>query len=902
MPEDWERDVNAARAIEAAVGRALSEHPAVSHRADYTREVDGLDFEFRFEGGRVRVDVKEKRQPLSAEYAALWPEVPGRELFVLDETCFRALMWAEGLGYLLVRDVPANRWHVLGPWELSLGPRRRFDRRGDRGAGEFLKGKLLLDLRTAAHTSPDLSVDGLLRVVRASRQALRQVRAFPVRGRSQLPVIPKLQEVELRYEQSLETAKPPDRREIDEVDPRWAGLDPSLVATIKSKWGWEEPTAVQSLALPLVLAGANVLILAPTAGGKTEAALLPLLDIHRQSGWTAPSILMISPLKALLDDQLIRYRNAAALTGATVFAWHGDVGRDDRNAFRDRPTDILLTTPESLEQLLSRPDGDATRLFGRVRAVVVDEVHVFAGTPRGAQLAALIERIEQRSNADLQRIGLSATVGNPDQVLEWLHGGSQRVAELVQAGQPMKGEELSISSYETTVEASAMIGDAVAGKRALVFAPSRRRAEELANALGVAVHHSSVAAAGRAEAVDRLAEGASGCVVATSSLELGIDIGDIELIVNDGSPSDPSSYLQRLGRGGRRDGNRRMLLTVGDADSLLLALAVVTRARRGDLDPIPPGRGARVVLGQQILALAFERTAFFPGDVREYLRWSPLFAPLGGGIDATIAHLVANGWLAAVGEHLVVGPAAHNRFGGRGFTDLLATFAGSTGATVIDQNGSRVGTLDWRQVTDTSGDPRPNPVVLAGRSWTVVSVDRPAGTVTVSPAAGGRVPSWRGPSLEVGRATWQAAREILTATEVPVTADARALGWLEDLRRTWAPRLADPVRTEPPGTVVDAFAGTRVHRAVLAALDLDGSADGPSCRFNAPLPVVTDRARLAVEAWDEVVEAEAARQSTKLAVRHRELVAPSVLLAEAREYYVDRDGLRQALSLVADRS
>jgi ATP-dependent Lhr-like helicase len=483
-----------------------------------------------------------------------------------------------------------------------------------------------------------------LDVVRTSRHALRQVKAIALPGRRTLSVIPRLRDADRPEPVAVHPASP--TREGLEVDPHWAGLDPDLVSAIKSKWGWEEPTVVQSRAFPRILAGANVLVLAPTAGGKTEAALLPLLDVHRQGGWEAPSILMIGPLKALLDDQLTRYRNAGTLTGATVFAWHRDVSRDARNAFRDRAADILLTTPESLEQLLSRPGGDRG-LLGRVRAVVVDEVHVFAGTPRGAQLAAMLERIDQRSNTDVQRIGLSATVGNPDEVLKWLRGGSQRVSEVVQAGQPMKGEELVIGSCETVAQAATLIGDAVKGKRALVFAPSRRRAEELGNALGVPVHHSSIASAGRSEAFDRLTEGSTGCVVSTSSLEMGIDIGDIDLVVSDGAPSDPGSYLQRLGRAGRRTGNQRMLLTVGEPHSLLLALAVVMRARRGQLDPIPAVRGARLVLGQQILALAFEQTALYRGDVQEYLRWSPLFACLASDIDATITHLVENGWLAA---------------------------------------------------------------------------------------------------------------------------------------------------------------------------------------------------------------------------------------------------------------
>ncbi|MDQ1358332.1 MAG: ATP-dependent helicase Lhr and Lhr-like helicase [Acidimicrobiaceae bacterium] len=973
-PGDWERDLDRARRVERQVGTALKAIFGVTAVSDLTEQTKDLDFEFPLDGGAVRVDVKLKEHRSSAELAALWPEVPPEALFVLDETAFRTLVWPEGMGYLLIKDCPTRRWHVLGPWELLLGPRRRFERLGDKGRGAFLKGKMLIDLRTAAETTKELSVDALVRVARSSHRARTRVQAFRVPGQTSLPVIPVAPQVAPAGSKAPSApdqrppgegppqsegpppgegpsrskapsapdqrppgsktppppAEGPPRSEgppeseglhdrdggggaripvgpAPEVDPRWAGLNPGLVAAVKSAWGWDEPTAVQALAIPLVLAGDNVLIVAPTAGGKTEAALLPLLEHQTRCGWARPSILMISPLKALLDDQLARYRAAAALTGATVFAMHGDVERAQKEAFAEHPADILLTTPESLERLLSQPALDARRHLRNVRAIVVDELHAFVGTPRGAQLAAQIERLDQLADADLQRVGLSATVAKPDQVLRWLTGGSLRAGGIAQPGQRLKGEELAISTYETPAESATLIGAAVTGRRALVFAPSRRRAEQLGTTLGAPVHHSSVAAEGRRASISALVDGPSGCLVATSGLELGIDIGDIDLVVNDGAPTDPGAYLQRLGRSGRRDGNRRMLITVGDADSLLLALAAVARSRRGALDPVPPRRGARLVLGQQALMLAFERLSYTPVDLHEYLRFSPLFRPLGAEIDATITHLVANGWLARVGpdeDILIVGPAATARFGGKGFFDLLATFSAAQEASVVTEGGRPVGSLDWDEVSDAAGRTRPGPVVLAGTRWLLISVDRPAGTVTVAPAPesteGSRVPSWRGPSLEVGRATWETAREILRATDVPgVIMDARGERWLDDLQRAWRPRLATPARAEGGHTVVDAFAGAAVHRAVLAALDREGSVDGPSCHIDGAVAGVAEQAKGLLGDLDRVFEAEAARQSARLVIRHPDLVAPSVRLAEARRYHVDRVGITRTLSLLA---
>lgn len=187
--EDWTRDLSGARPVEQRVAATLRRHPEVRRFSDFTEETE-LDFEFEFERLPVRLDVKEKRSVLSDDYAELRPDVDRRDLFILDETAFRKLVWSEGMGYLLIHDRPGRSWHVFGPWELCLGPRRRFERRGDRGTGEFLKGKLLIDLRSAAATTPTLDVGLLLEVVRRSRNALERVGSVPLRTDLDLPVIP----------------------------------------------------------------------------------------------------------------------------------------------------------------------------------------------------------------------------------------------------------------------------------------------------------------------------------------------------------------------------------------------------------------------------------------------------------------------------------------------------------------------------------------------------------------------------------------------------------------------------------------------------------------------------------------------------------------------------------------
>lgn len=171
-PEDWDRDLDAARAGEARLARILRSDHRIEALIDRTNDFDRLDFSFNYEDGRVELDLKEKINPTSDGLAALWPEVPADDIFVLDETVYRRIVWNGGGGYLVVHDHPGYRWLIFGPWELTLGPRLRYERWGKRRTESFKKGKVMLDLRTAAHTGRTFEVDDLFKVIDRSR-ALR---------------------------------------------------------------------------------------------------------------------------------------------------------------------------------------------------------------------------------------------------------------------------------------------------------------------------------------------------------------------------------------------------------------------------------------------------------------------------------------------------------------------------------------------------------------------------------------------------------------------------------------------------------------------------------------------------------------------------------------------------------
>jgi len=206
---------------------------------------------------------------------------------------------------------------------------------------------------------------------------------------------------------------------MDPFDLLHAGVQYHVANTLR--WNGLRPT--QAAAVEPIVSGHDALVLAPTAGGKTEAAMFPVLSRMATEEWQGVSVLYICPLRALLNNLQPRIDGYCRWLGRSAAVWHGDVSQGQRQRILvDRP-DVLLTTPESIESMLVSTKVDPRMLFAGLQAVVVDEIHAFAGDDRGWHLLAVLERLSRIAGRELQRIGLSATVGNPDELLSWLQGG-----------------------------------------------------------------------------------------------------------------------------------------------------------------------------------------------------------------------------------------------------------------------------------------------------------------------------------------------------------------------------------------------------------------------------------------------------------------------------------------------
>ena len=399
------------------------------------------------------------------------------------------------------------------------------------------------------------------------------------------------------------------------VDGAFEKLHPALQHHIVNTLGWSDLRPLQREAIEPVLRGDDALLLAPTAAGKTEAALFPLLTRMAESSWQATSVLYVCPLRALLNNLEPRLATYAAWLGRSAAVRHGDTKQSERRRMAIEHPDILLTTPESLEAMLVSGVTDPRVLLANVRAVVIDEVHAFAGDDRGWHLLALLARTNDLVGRPMQRVGLSATVGNAPELLAWLQGGHREAQRSVIDSGRTTGvaPEVEVDYVGSLANAAKVVASLHQGEKRLVFAETRANVETLASHLRelgteTYVSHSSLAADERRRAERAFAEARNCVIVSTSTLELGIDVGDLDRVIQVGAPQTVASVLQRLGRTGRRSGTTRNLLFLATTDEELVRAAALTMLwGEGYIEPVVPPPKPRHLLAQQLLALALQK-------------------------------------------------------------------------------------------------------------------------------------------------------------------------------------------------------------------------------------------------------------------------------------------------------
>jgi ATP-dependent Lhr-like helicase len=565
-----------------------------------------------------------------------------------------------------------------------------------------------------------------------------------------------------------------ERAESEGLD-AFARLHADVRAAL-SKRGFSTPTEPQRRAIPPLASGQNTLVISPTGTGKTETAMLPVLsDVCGQPAEDRAGIsaLYITPLRALNRDMRDRLEWWGDELDVAVDVRHGDTTRYQRTKQANDPPDVLVTTPETLQAMLT--GEKLRRALADVSHVVVDEVHELASSKRGAQLSVGLERLRLLAGA-FQRIGLSATVGSPEEVGKFLTGDRAFTVVEVDVGSRV---DFSVRWPEPTAEDRQLAGELACeeelaahtrfirdvvreNESTLVFVNTRQTAEALGALFTkldapVGVHHGSLSREARVDVEDAFKAGEIDGLVCTSSMELGIDVGRVDHVVQYGSPREVARLLQRVGRAGhRRDLVSEGTVVVGDADDALEAVAIARRAFAEEVEPASIHHGSLDVVANQLVGLLMDL-----GDVRAMeayrlvTRAYPFRDLSEAQFKAVVRELSKNRllWLDEEADRLETSGGTWQYF----YANLSMIPDEETYEVYDLSSRTQVGTLDERFVVNFA-EPGAS-FIQRGEMWRIDDIDDDESRVNVSPVGDptGEIPSWVGQEIPVPQAV---AREV----------------------------------------------------------------------------------------------------------------------------------------------
>lgn len=600
------------------------------------------------------------------------------------------------------------------------------------------------------------------------------------------------------------------------------------------KQGWDGLREVQERSIPILLQRErDLIIMAATAGGKTEAAFFPIVSrlagdpATNQGGFQA---IYVSPMRALINDQFGRMESLCAELDIDVTKWHGDVSASVKANARKNPSGILLITPESLEALLVRRGKEIGRLFRGLQYVVIDEMHVFLGEPRGKQLQSVLHRIDSAAASNPVRVGLSATLADEAAARVFLRPLDPSRVDVLPPAAGAPPIKLQLRGYIRPVlfRSSAQKPNEDTGEtgtdpadlklmqhlfdthrltRSLIFAGSRGAVEqttvrlaEMTEAQGVpdvfVAHHGNLSREHREYAEQRMKDRSRpASIVCTTTLELGIDVGDIEAVAQLGAGYTVSGMRQRLGRSGRRPGQSAVMRVymkeaelTGSSHPLdalrsqtVQAIAMLNLMLRKWNEPPDPARLHLSTLLHQVIAIIGQQGGATANELWRILITSAVFT----GVDVELFKKLLRRMLEpevgllerAKDGTLLPGPNGERLLESR---DIFAVFLSSEDYKVIAEGGRAIGQV-----------PSNNPLVpgqlmiLAGRRWRIQEVDDKRKEIFVTPAKGGTPPIFCSAPVTPSDGVMNEMRQVFTDFEIPTYLDATAKQLLVEARTTF---------------------------------------------------------------------------------------------------------------------
>ena len=537
-------------------------------------------------------------------------------------------------------------------------------------------------------------------------------------------------------------------------------LDKKLAGIVAKRF--EKPTDAQTIAIPSIIKGKDALLVAPTGLGKTEAALISIFNQWLGGKFKPISILYITPLRSLNRDLLGRLKWWASELEMEIAVRHGDTTQYERTKQAEMPSDILITTPETLQATLT---GSLMRKnLSNIKFVVIDEVHELINSKRGAQLSIGLERLRKLSG-DFQTVGLSATIGNPKEVANFLNGG--RDCEIIKS-EDAKKMKIIVETVDTRAEDTKTASDLFisietaarlrriqeileARKSVIIFTNTREFAEILSSRLKkfsnhrIETHHGSLAKDVRIEFEKAFKDETIKALVATSSLELGIDVGSIETVIQYQSPRQVSKLIQRVGRSGHSMGrtSEGIVLSTGPDDAFE-STSIAKLSLEGKVENPKPHKLAMDVIAHQIVGMTLESYSTPMKDVYELIKKSYLYKDLDQKTFYSICkQLQQLGHIHINGDNVT-----RKRNGFMYYFENLSTIPSVRQYKIFDLiTRKNVGTLDDEFIA-LHGQPGTT-FVCRGQAWRVIDVADDVVNVEPADDIEASIPAWEGELIPV---------------------------------------------------------------------------------------------------------------------------------------------------------
>ncbi|HSF27638.1 MAG TPA: DEAD/DEAH box helicase [Nitrosopumilaceae archaeon] len=525
--------------------------------------------------------------------------------------------------------------------------------------------------------------------------------------------------------------------------------------------GFKNLTYIQKKAIPIIFQKIDSLVIAPTGSGKTETAVIPIFThLAKSKKLGKIKALYITPLRALNRDVFRRIIKYAENECLSIQIRHGDTTQSARKKITESPPDILITTPETLLILLTQKK--ILDALSELEWIIIDEVHELLGNERGSQLSLSLERLQLNSKQEITRVGLSATVGNTEESAKFIVG-TKRKCKIIQ--------DNSIRKYDVEVKyIDGTISDVVdhiieyvtknhPNSPVLLFTNTRGESEYLASilrektTLRVELHHGSLSQEIREETEETLRQGRPGIIVCTSSLELGLDIGSVELVIHYGSPRQVSKLIQRIGRSKHnRDSSAKGLIITNNPDDEFEAYAILERVKEKSIEDQIIHEGALDVLAHHLVGLSMQ-LGNVPVDLAfQIIKQAYPFRNITIENLFSVLEILHHNSILFFDKEEMVFQKKGRAF--RYFFENLSTIPDILKFKVFDTASKKIiGSLDQRFVGDY-GDPG-NVFVLRGMQWRILNIDESSLKINVEPvqSAGINVPYWEGENIPVDYTT-----------------------------------------------------------------------------------------------------------------------------------------------------